>query len=963
MKKLKANFDEFWASLTKWTESELAFHHEDKLMLVLTLVIGAIVGLVVVAFILVTENLASKMYPPGGTAWRRLVLPVAGAVISGFLLHRYFPNARGSGIPQTKTALFIHDGFILFRTALGRFLCSSISLASGIALGREGPSVQVAAGIASTLGRRLGLSPQRVKALIPIGSAAALAAAFNTPIAAVLFTLEEVMGDMHAPVLGSIVLSSATSWMVLHLILGDEPLFHVPAYQLVHPVEFAFYAVLGAAGGLVSVGFVKLLLWQRKYFLRMPAFTRWFQPAAGGLVVGVLGWFVPQVLGVGYGYVSQALNGQMALRLMALLVLFKVVATSSSYASGNAGGIFGPSLFIGAMLGGAFGGTAHTLLPDYTGSVGAYALVGMGTAFAGIIRVPLTSVIMIFELTRDYTIIVPLMISNLISYFISSRFQPTPIYEALLAQGAIRLPPAARDREELLMVRHACRPATEVLDANESISQATARVSVDETTWPVLRDRTLLGMATRDQLETAMRAGRAQEPVGSLVADGSAGSSEEFAHIYVDDPLDTAMRRMARHRLKVLPVVSRSNMRELKAVVSVSDVMAAYGLEGGRPPAEELTRPEGRSSVRVLVGTLSVLVLAVALAAFLSTFYRSERIARAQQDFKDGTALAAKDHFDEAIEKFRSAVSVSHATAHRLALAEALLKAGRSNEAEIYFGELLHDNPTSGPANLGLARIRVSQGDIGEAVRAYHRAIYGTWPADPATHRIEVRLELIDALGKASGRDQAQGELLSLKSELPADPALRRHVGQLFLTFGMPAESIAIYRDVLKANRNDDEAYAGLGEAELAVDDLTAAQTAFRHAALRRPENATYQARADYLDKLVSMDPVMRGLDATQRYRRSRNLLEAVLARYNRCRPSSPVLAPDPSRTSKDPAREAVDKAQRSMRRSAQQGSYADATEANIELAIQLWAAQTALCGQPGAADQALGRAIAEVSR
>ena len=206
-----------------------------------------------------------------------------------------------------------------------------------------------------------------------------------------LFSLEEVMGDMHAPVLGSIVLSSATSWIVLHLLLGDEPLFHVPAYQLVHPVEFLFYAVLGVVGGLVSVAFVKLLLWLRKHFRRCP--SRPVVAAGGGRPAGRPAGLVlcPQVLGVGYGYVSQALNGQMVIGMMALLVVLKVVATATCYASGNAGGIFGPSLFIGAMMGGAVGGVAHLLLPDYTGSVGAYALVGMGAAFAGIIRVPLTS--------------------------------------------------------------------------------------------------------------------------------------------------------------------------------------------------------------------------------------------------------------------------------------------------------------------------------------------------------------------------------------------------------------------------------------------------------------------------------------------------------------------------------------------------------------------------------------------
>ena len=330
------------------------------------------------------------------------------------------------------------------------------------------------AGIASVLGRRLGLSPSRVKALVPIGASAALAAAFNTPIAAVLFSLEEVMGDLHAPVLGSIVLSSATSWIVLHLLLGDEPLFHVPAYQLVHPIEFLIYGVLGVVGGLVSVSFVKLLLWLRKRFRMMPKSTEWLQPAAGGLLVGVLGWFVPEVLGVGYGNVSLALNGQIVLGTMALLVVLKVVATATCYASGNAGGIFGPALFMGAMTGGAMGGAAHLLLPDYTGSVGAYALVGMGAAFAGIIRVPLTSVIMIFEITRDYSIIVPLMIANLISYFISSRLQEEPIYEALQHQDGVYLPPGAGDREELALVSHGFRPVSAVLREDDTVSAAAA---------------------------------------------------------------------------------------------------------------------------------------------------------------------------------------------------------------------------------------------------------------------------------------------------------------------------------------------------------------------------------------------------------------------------------------------------------------------------------------------------------
>ncbi|MBV8821152.1 MAG: chloride channel protein, partial [Acidobacteriaceae bacterium] len=228
--------------LANWTGFR---NREDQLLIILSLTIGIVVGLTVVAFILLTGRLAARMYPGGGEAWRRVVIPVAGALISGLLLYRYFPNARGSGIPQTKFALFIQDGYISLRTVLGKFLCCTMSLASGIALGREGPSVQIGAGIASVIGRRFGLSAAHVRDLIPVGCSAALAAAFNTPIAAVLFSLEEILGNLHAPVLGAVVISSATSWMSLHLILGDEPLFHVPPYQLVNPAEFGIYAILG----------------------------------------------------------------------------------------------------------------------------------------------------------------------------------------------------------------------------------------------------------------------------------------------------------------------------------------------------------------------------------------------------------------------------------------------------------------------------------------------------------------------------------------------------------------------------------------------------------------------------------------------------------------------------------------------------------------------------------------------
>jgi CIC family chloride channel protein len=549
---------------------------EEQVFLVLTLLIGALVGLVVVAFILVTERFGARLYPAGGAAWRRLLVPVAGSLAMGYLLYRFFPDARGSGVPQTKAALYARGGRISLRTVIGKFFCTSASLASGLPLGREGPAVQVGAGIASVLGRKLGLRPEKIKALVPVGAAAAIAAAFNTPLAAVLFALEEVVGDLHAPVLGSVVLASATSWAMLRLLLGNDPLFQVPQYQLVHPGELGIYAVLGVAGGFVSVAFTKLLLWIRARFLRFPRKTVWLQPVAGGLMVGIMGWFVPQLLGVGYKHVGEVLNGRMALRLMILLLVLKLLAVATSYASGNAGGIFGPSLFLGAMLGGVVGTVAQHFLPDYVASPGAYALVGMGTAFAGVIRAPMTSVVMIFEITRDYAVIVPLMISSLVSFFISSRFQKEPIYEVLAHQDGIHLPKAeTRQQEGQRQVAQAMRDATEVLNAELTVQQAPEKSKASGIhAWPVVDERGVIGVISLQSLSLASNNVSADKRLSELV------DPTDFPHVHPDHSLHLALDRMGASQMDLLPVVNRANVHQLEGVVTLQDVLALYGVAG-----------------------------------------------------------------------------------------------------------------------------------------------------------------------------------------------------------------------------------------------------------------------------------------------------------------------------------------------------------------------------------------------
>lgn len=549
---------------------------ESQIFLVLALVIGALTGLAVVAFIMLTERLGMRLYPMGGAPWRRVLFPVAGSLGIGYLLYRYFPNARGSGVPQTKAALFAREGRITLRTVLGKFFCTSATLASGIPLGREGPSVQVGAGIASVLGRFLGLPAEQVKKLIPVGAAAAIAAAFNTPLAAVLFSLEEIMGDLHAPVMGAVVLASATAWMVLRVFLGDHPLFKVPQYQLVNPAEFAVYAVLGVAGGVVSAVFTKLLLGIRARFLRFPLKTVWFQPLAGGLVVGLMGWFVPQVLGVGYGYVGEALNGRMAFQMMALLVILKLVAVTTSYASGNAGGIFGPSLFIGAMLGGTVGTAAHQLFPNYTATPGAYALVGMGAVFAGVVRAPMTSVLMIFEMTQDYAVIVPLMIANLVSLFIASRLQHEPIYEALAVQDGIHLPSAeSRQRYGQRQIVRIMRAAGESLPAEMTVREAVDRMRADAIrSWLVQDRRGVIGVInlTRLESESAEGADNANKKIGELM------DAMIFPHVHADQGLDLALERMGANQIEILPVVNRADIHKLEGIVTLRDVLDAYGV-------------------------------------------------------------------------------------------------------------------------------------------------------------------------------------------------------------------------------------------------------------------------------------------------------------------------------------------------------------------------------------------------
>jgi CIC family chloride channel protein len=540
---------------------------ENQLFLVLTIVIGIIAGLSAVLFTVAIDQVSHRLFGLAPSRLRLFLVPPLVSIVTGVLLARVFPDVRGSGVPQTEAAYHLAGGFIPTRVPFGKFLTGVLCIGSGHSMGREGPSVQIGAGLASLAGRWLQLSPQRIRELVPVGAAGALAAAFNTPVAAVLFALEEIIGDMNAALIGSTVVASVSAVIVERSILGNEPLFHVPTYQLVHPAELIAYAVLGVAGGIVSLAFCKGLLALRSAFRRLPTSTQILQPALGGLVIGSILLYSPAVMGVGYEYVDQALNSGLLLKTMAILCFLKLGATIVSYTSGNAGGIFAPSLYIGAMAGGVVGTLVHRIAPFPTADPGAYALVGMGTLFAGIIRAPMTSVFMIFEITQDYQILVPLMVANLLSFLISRRFQPVPVYHALLHQEGVHLPsPATNAGRAARTARHVMR--TDVLLVPPDLSVDAARQWADEHDAPALLvgsgDR-LLGTVTRQQLENGNPTPSGHDTIAALL-------SQPFTHTHADHPIDIVLERLAESE-GVLPVVSRSDVHKLEGVVTAESLL------------------------------------------------------------------------------------------------------------------------------------------------------------------------------------------------------------------------------------------------------------------------------------------------------------------------------------------------------------------------------------------------------
>ncbi len=426
---------------------------ERQRLLVLTIVSGGLCGVAAVSFhigiskaeaLLINRALAAPHY---SWIYWTILTPAIGALIVGLGLHYWVPGAVGSGVPQVKVAYALRSGYVPFRDAIGKFVLGIIQIGTGSSLGREGPTVQICAGISSKLARMAGLSKQSQRRMAAVGVAAGIAAAFNAPIAAVTFTLEEVIGDLDQTMLSGVIVAAAIAAVVERSVLGQHPVFEIQHPYTMGPASSLLsYAILGLLSAFASVAFTDSLLGLRARFKQFTAVPKWVHPAIGGAltgglaVVGMLWLKTGGINGGGYGTLSLALTGSLPAKVLLGLCVLKLAATVSSYASGGAGGLFAPALFIGGTLGGAIGYLDVAVFHHSADSIGAFALVGMGAVFAGIIRAPMTSVLIIFEMTGGYGLILPLMIANMSAYALARHWRNVPVYEALLLQDGVTLP-------------------------------------------------------------------------------------------------------------------------------------------------------------------------------------------------------------------------------------------------------------------------------------------------------------------------------------------------------------------------------------------------------------------------------------------------------------------------------------------------------------------------------------------
>jgi len=501
-----------------------------------------------------------------------IFVPAAGGLVAGCLIHFLSPKARGFGLPEVIEAVTLNKGRISPLYSLVKAITASICIGTGGSVGIVGPIVQMGSGLGSYLGQKMRLADEKVRVLVACGAAGGLATTFNAPIAGVFFAMEGILRAFAGRSFAMVVIASVVAAEIGRLYFGNFPAFQVLPHALESPWELAFYGVLGVTTGLIGTLFTTVLYGTEDLFnkLRVPPYVK---PALGGLGVGFLGLATPQVFGVGFETIELTLLGQIGPLLLLGLLATKLIATSLSLGSGGSGGVFAPILFLGAVLGGSFGHLAHHLAPSLTGLSGAYALVGMAGLIAGTAKSPMTAVLLIFEMTRDYRLILPLMFTAVVSYLLASHINGDSIYTQKLARRGVKLD-TEPDPNILGMTRaaNAMTPVSElrIIKPETSFDQLAELFQQTHSHGFAVVDNAglFVGIVALSDLEGAMAKGQTSGTVGDI-------TTSELVTAQADESLEELVQKMGQHDVSRIPVIGRKPT-ELLGMVHRADVIRAY---------------------------------------------------------------------------------------------------------------------------------------------------------------------------------------------------------------------------------------------------------------------------------------------------------------------------------------------------------------------------------------------------
>ena len=507
------------------------------------------------------------------------IIPAIGGAIYGPMIYFYAREAKGHGVPEVMEAVALKGGRIRPQVAIVKSLASALCIGTGGSVGREGPIAQIGSALGSTLGQWFNLSDDRIKTLVACGAGGGIAATFNAPIAGAIFSLEIILGQFQTTSFGAVVISSVLADVIAHIFIGKNRAFNIPIYKMKSPWELLLYVLLGAVLALFAYGFTKLLYFSEDIWdgIKIPEYVK---PVLGGLVLGGIGLLspkinaFPRVFGVGYKTISDVLFGNLALQAIILLFILKLLATVITLGSGGSGGIFAPSLFMGAMLGGVFGQFSHILFPQITAPAGAYALVGMAAFFSGAAHAPMTAILILYELTGDYSIILPLMLATVMSTLVSRFISRESIYTLKLTRRGIHIQQGKDiDILQSIKVKDAMTTDIDVVPLNLPISKLAEEFErTKHHGFPVVDEANQLsGIVTIQDLRSAFEKGSCENKVVADIA-----TLDNVLVATPDEPMGDALRRLATRDIGRLPVVQSKSNRTLIGLIRRNDIIGAY---------------------------------------------------------------------------------------------------------------------------------------------------------------------------------------------------------------------------------------------------------------------------------------------------------------------------------------------------------------------------------------------------